>query len=153
MIINCKNCKKDKTSELFGKDRSRKNGYHPYCKVCKSLINNEWAERNKSRRAEYHRQNADRWKQNKANNRLIKLYGITLDDYQNMLQKQNHICSICKSVEKTKNRTLSVDHDHKTNKIRELLCQRCNAALGMLEEDPRIIGNLLDYIKKYKGDN
>lgn len=58
-------------------------------------------------------------------------YGITLIDYDNMLLEQNGGCKIC--GRHPKKYRLSIDHDHKTNKVRGLLCVSCNRALGRLE--------------------
>ena len=43
----------------------------------------------------------------------------------------------------------AVDHDHKTDRVRAILCDRCNAALGMLKESPTRVRALLRYIEKY----
>lgn len=64
-------------------------------------------------------------------NRSYKhLYGISLDDYNDMYSKQDGRCAICgRSYPR-----LSVDHDHKSNKVRGLLCNSCNMTLGVLEK-------------------
>ena len=59
---------------------------------------------------------------------LKKRYGLTLEQYNNMLLKQKYRCAICK--ERTK---LHIDHDHKTRKVRGLLCFRCNVGIGHLK--------------------
>ena len=59
---------------------------------------------------------------------LMKTYGITADDWLEMCHKQGGVCKICKL-----HRKLSVDHDHKTGKVRGLLCYRCNVSLGFWE--------------------
>lgn len=63
--------------------------------------------------------------------RLKKNYGLTLDDYNTMLLKQNNKCLIC--GEKAK-KALAIDHCHSTNKIRGLLCGKCNTHLGWYEK-------------------
>jgi hypothetical protein len=57
-------------------------------------------------------------------------YGITEDDYQRMAEKQSQSCAICGR----RTERLDVDHDHKTGKVRGLLCIRCNTTVGILEE-------------------
>ena len=59
-------------------------------------------------------------------------YGLTPEQYKTLMQVQNGVCAICK---KQDYRLLSVDHDHKTGKIRGLLCQACNYGLGCFEDD------------------
>ena len=72
---------------------------------------------------------------------LKKLYGITPEEYSQMLIAQEGVCKICKQPEtrvhkKTgKLRDLCVDHEKGTKKIRGLLCNGCNAAIGMLKHD------------------
>ena len=80
--------------------------------------------------------------------------GITLDQYQEMLEKQNGVCAICFLPETRKDpRTkssmrLTIDHCHSTNKVRGLLCHSCNTAIGKLGDDiPRII-RAAKYIKQ-----
>ena len=84
---------------------------------------------------------------------LKRDFGLSLDDYNKMLVKQNNCCSICKQPEtaklKGKIKALSVDHNHVTKKVRGLLCGLCNSALGKLKENKDIIKALLEYIEKH----
>jgi hypothetical protein len=79
---------------------------------------------------------------------------MTVADYNALLAEQKGVCAICRNPELRrgnhgKAKRLSVDHDHETGKVRGLLCQDCNTALGLLKEDTTRIGNLVDYIHKY----
>ena len=66
---------------------------------------------------------------------LKSKYGITEAVYQSMLEKQSGLCAICKCEEaSTPKGKLCIDHNHKTGKLRALLCNNCNAALGLLDE-------------------
>lgn len=81
---------------------------------------------------------------------LKKNYNITLDDYNKMLLEQDGKCWTCsKDVEEERNKVLCVDHDHLTGKVRKLLCNKCNIAIGLLKEDTKIIENVLNYIKLF----
>src|SRR6476469_6189244 len=62
---------------------------------------------------------------------LKRTYGITFEEYDFMLDRQNGVCAICKGVH---GRRLAVDHNHETGKVRGLLCGSCNAALFLLED-------------------
>ena len=80
-------------------------------------------------------------------------FGITLVEYDKMLNAQNGVCLICKNVELSKHqngkiRDLAVDHDHKTNKIRGLLCSMCNMGLGKFRENLEYLKNAIDYLQK-----
>ena len=85
--------------------------------------------------------------------RLNKEYGLSLMQYNRMLLKQNNKCAICGKSEIIKNfrgtRDLSVDHNHKTKKIRGLLCGKCNSILGFCNDSIIILNKIIKYIKKY----
>ena len=75
---------------------------------------------------------------------------FTYDDFNRLYIEQNGCCSICKKHQADLNKTLSVDHDHNTNEVRGLLCQRCNAILGMSLDDKTILENAIIYLEKNK---
>ena len=79
---------------------------------------------------------------------LMKSYSITKNDYEVLLKQQNNKCKICGSEPPLvgKKKYLCVDHDHKTGKIRGLLCDKCNRGIGLLNDDYKIIQNALNYI-------
>ena len=62
---------------------------------------------------------------------LKKLYGLTLESFDEMLKAQGGVCAICKQTDKTGK--FLVDHDHETGKVRGLLCRRCNHIIGLYE--------------------
>ena len=76
---------------------------------------------------------------------LKRNYGISLEEYLNLCQKQQHSCSICG----TKNTALVVDHDHKTGKVRELLCSSCNKGLGLFYDNRQFLQKAMDYLERY----
>jgi hypothetical protein len=75
-------------------------------------------------------------------------YGITPEVYDAMALAQNGVCAIC-GRPNVSNKRLSVDHDHKTGKVRELLCNDCNCSIGLLQEDPSIMIKMANYITKH----
>jgi hypothetical protein len=85
---------------------------------------------------------------------LIKNYGLTLKQYEDMIKNQNYECNICskKFNNKIKSLTACVDHDHETGKTRSILCLSCNAALGFIKENIISISNMHDYLYKHKTD-
>ena len=76
---------------------------------------------------------------------LKSKYGITIDDYERMFEEQGGKCWICKQ----KKKKLSVDHNHKTGKVRALLCTNCNTSLGKMKDSIQILENAISYLKKY----
>src|SRR6266699_3772696 len=67
-------------------------------------------------------------------------YGITIEEYNEKSEKQGNVCAVCK---KTGTRKLVVDHDHSTNAIRDLLCEKCNTALAMVNDDDYLLLELV----------
>ena len=66
--------------------------------------------------------------------RILRRYGLTIEEYDNMLSSQGGVCAICRKA-CASGRRLSVDHCHITNKIRGLLCDPCNRGLGAFRDD------------------
>ena len=79
---------------------------------------------------------------------LKKLYGLTKDDYQWLLEKQGFKCAICGCQQSEK--MLAVDHDHVTGLVRGLLCSPCNAGLGSLGDSVTGLKRAIDYLKKHE---
>jgi hypothetical protein len=80
---------------------------------------------------------------------MRKKYGITLEQYQAMLEKQDGVCAVCGEGCKS-GRALSVDHNHTTGQLRGLLCGNCNRGIGYLQDDPELIRAALEYILSYQ---
>lgn len=84
---------------------------------------------------------------------LKRHYGIDLEHYQKMLLDQSGVCAICKkpetSVVNGKIKPLAVDHCHNSEKIRGLLCARCNQAIGLLNEDVNVLSAAIEYLHKH----
>jgi len=84
-------------------------------------------------------------------NMLFRKYGITPEQYNEMLLKQDGKCAICRSVDSKSARTtnMAVDHDHTTSKVRGLLCNDCNIAIGLLQDNPLVCEAAAEYLKLY----
>lgn len=95
-----------------------------------------------------------RWKANnpdkvKASRRKTKLqekYGISVEKYEEMLQKQEECCNICKRHQSEFKVRLSVDHCHKTGAVRGLLCSYCNRMLGLWQDDAQKFKRAAEYL-------
>lgn len=163
----CSKCKIDKSQEdfEFRKDRQK---YRNKCRQCSNLDSklrrkynpenekkryhatyDKYKDRKKRRRLIYNNENADKLFEYS----LKRKYNITKDFFDLMFNDQQGKCAICKNPETAlhkqsgKVRRLHVDHDHKTGKVRGLLCTRCNMALGYLKENKEYVLNLLKYIE------
>ena len=86
---------------------------------------------------------------------VSRQYGISLQQYRDMLRVQGGKCAICSTEAPQElagtyqSRRLSVDHCHKTGYVRGLLCTKCNTVLGLIEENPLILQKISDYIATY----
>lgn len=86
------------------------------------------------------------------NARLMKAYGITSDQYNQMLEDQGAVCAICGEPEtqmvrgKTLRR-LCVDHNSTTGRVRALLCAQCNLAVGNFRENPEWFEKAAEYVR------
>ena len=90
----------------------------------------------------------DRTKNRRQNTRLKQKFGINRDQYEVMLAQQNNVCAICNEREIVPNRSLSVDHDHVTGKVRGLLCSNCNPGIGKFKEDIELLGKAVAYLER-----
>ena len=117
------------------------------CNPCLAKIGREYR---KSKPAGYWR----RWHKKYA---LQKRYGISLDDFEKMVSAQDGKCAICGldpstvEISAATHRTLHVDHDHSTGRVRGLLCNGCNRAIGLLNESPAKARNLAAYLEANRG--
>jgi Recombination endonuclease VII len=107
----CPTCKEDKNVNEFHKNGARRDGRDPHCKPCN--------------------------KRPQLNRMLKHAYGISLEEYEAMVEAQNGLCKLCEQAETFihfgRVARLSVDHDHDTGEIKGLLCNSCNVALGHLQ--------------------
>ena len=76
---------------------------------------------------------------------LFNTYNLTEEQYNSLLENQNFRCKICGKPWTFG--TLQVDHDHKTNKIRGLLCRPCNVLLGMANDNQTILLKAIQYLR------
>ena len=96
----------------------------------------------KQKRNKYYIENKINWKKSQLKNS----YGISLDNYLMLLEQQNNMCAICNRHKDELKRSLHVDHDHKTNDIRGLLCHNCNIGLGLFKDDIKILEKAIRYL-------
>lgn len=144
----CTKCNDVKPDSEFYTDKRAISGFRSDCKVCARASNADRFKRNgkKYTAAAKLRVQSDpeRFKADRRRYKLKSLYGITPNEYDQLLASQAGVCAICKSAERLKHGVLAVDHDHGTGEVRGLLCFNCNASLGKLEEH---LDSLLDYLK------
>jgi len=136
----CNICKKIKNLNEFEK---RGNQTLRHCKDCKpSTIEN-----NRIRKISK-KQVKTKDPMRERNVYLKNRYDITIKDYETMLSKQSNSCAICGISQSECDYLFHVDHDHKTGKVRGLLCRQCNYGLGCFKDT---ISNFINAIKYLGG--
>jgi Recombination endonuclease VII len=137
-LKRCSRCKENKSYEAFHKNRTGKYGLQNECKACYRR-HQEATKLRLRKRYEQIRQDPE-WKKRHAlyqrKARFKHRYGITLDDYDQMVEKQGGGCAICHAkVAFQDGRKLCVDHNHETGEVRGILCGLCNSVLGHIENN------------------
>jgi len=130
----CKSCDTTKPIDDFYLRNKTSMVRHSTCKEC-----------DKKRVKENHDPVAYR------NAELQRRYGITQQDYEVMIVEQNNQCAICNATEpggRHNSGYFVVDHCHTTGKVRKLLCNNCNTALGLVGDNTQILQSMIEYLKK-----
>lgn len=131
-----------------------------HCKECKMDLPDDMFYRNVSIRlckphfCTYSRKYGARYRKNPKNKetrwskQLQRYYGITLVEYNTLLDKQGHCCALCGQgeMEDGAGKRLAVDHNHTTGEIRGLLCSACNRGIGMLKENVAVLRKAIEYL-------
>lgn len=142
----CPHCLKVKTLDMFYKSSRQSGGYQSYCKVCNLENLNRL----------YPKLDVDKRRVASRRTMLKSKYGISLEDYNNILNTQQGVCAICKEKETVRSNklgnvdSLRVDHCHTTGKIRGLLCSRCNFGISNFRDRIGILVSATNYLLKSK---
>lgn len=136
----CRICNEEKTLDNFSIDKRWKNTYRLDCNNC----------RNEKRRSMYN-------PQQRREEGLKNLYGITIEDLNSMYTKQEGSCAICNinislHSGQTKKGKAHVDHCHITKQVRGLLCTKCNTLLGMAEDNKETLKKAIIYLERGQDD-
>lgn len=123
----CSFCKKTKSVSEFTKRLRAKDGLRNRCKEC-----------DHQEEKKYRIKNPNQSKFCKIKNK----YGLSKQQYYDILNRQNHTCAICNSKIR-----LHVDHCHQTNKVRGILCYLCNVGLGSFRDNLQFLENAIKYLK------
>lgn len=152
----CTKCGVEKPISKFRKRAPNSNRLRCWCKTCTARYDTsrENTVDGKEKRKGFRK----KWKMSEKGKHSARKwdikhnYGITLEQYDNILEKQNGVCAICKCPETYKLneivRRLSVDHDHETGKVRGLLCVKCNSILGMVQDSKILLSETIIYLDK-----
>lgn len=94
--------------------------------------------------------NREKQREMDLKSRLKNKYGMTLERYNELLALQKGKCAICGSTSPKRKGALGffVDHCHVTDKVRGLLCHRCNLAVGWMEDNSALVNSVCTYLEK-----
>jgi len=149
----CPGCGEVKEFKEYSNDKYTKDGLQSRCKKCCAAAQAKYRQENPEKPKASHA----KWDLNhpggRRNHQLIHRYGITLSDYNAMLEAQGGRCAISgdapdPNAKNTHNRVLHIDHCHYTNQVRALLCYKCNQGLGYFNHDPVLMRVAADYLEE-----
>jgi hypothetical protein len=132
VLKSCRDCREAKPLEAFPLQKGGRHGRHPLCKLCRAAQERRRYARDRDRILELERTDPRkielrRWSQRRRRS------GLGRDDYAVLVWAQSGRCPVCLAWHGT---DLRVDHDHTTGRVRGLLCDRCNMAIGHIGDDP-----------------
>lgn len=119
-------------SEYFYRSKTGKEGLHSQCKQCMRQSRKEYKNSVQGKETRKKYRESPRSKNLRRGYGYKDRYNITIEMYEDMLQKQDGKCAICGNL--PAHRKLVIDHNHETGQVRKLLCIRCNTALGWVEQ-------------------
>jgi hypothetical protein len=137
MIKKCSKCKRELNTTEFHYNKSGKYGVGHYCKKCA----------NEEHRLRYLSSVEYRWKTRLAN--IKRNYGLSIEELNKKLENQNDCCAICNRPFNGSS-NFCIDHNHKTMKIRGILCKSCNTLLGIIKDDVNNLIPVYKYLSNYK---
>lgn len=132
----CADCLNELPFSAFGTNSNGKHGLNTYCRECSTIRMRAWRARN-----------LEKVKVKERRGHLKRKYGITLEEYNQLLHDQDGKCKLC-GREQRQNRALLVDHSHSTGEVRGLLCEACNYAVYVVETFPEWTEQALTYLEK-----
>jgi Recombination endonuclease VII len=149
MIKRCSLCGVEKSLDEFHRRAGTKDGHQTRCKVCAIAVSCAHYAANRSdilaRAAKKYANDPDAGRK-----RLAKSKGYTLAEYDEMLARG---CAICGThTNPTRGRRMSLDHDHKTGKHRDILCSHCNVGLGNFHDEPARLRAAADYLERHAAE-
>lgn len=108
----------------------------------------EWVKANPDKVKAIHKRYRDAHKEQNKFRDLKRRYGISKDEYETLFEKQGGVCAICRHPQTGRKKLLDVDHDHVTGKVRGLLCNPHNRALGIFNDDLRLMATAMQYLER-----
>ena len=141
----CSTCKSTKAAGEFSHKSGTRDGLQPECKSCAKVRNHNKRKKRLAENVDY-----------EVERHLQRAFGMSLKEYREMEEEQNHCCAICGTTNPgTRKRNgasqsrFCVDHDHETGEIRGLLCTNCNRGIGLLGDTLERLEAAAAYLRKH----
>lgn len=137
----CSICKEEKPLDAFGPDKNRCDGRKRQCRPCVATEMRKWSANNqRSVRA----------------TKMKKHFGISIEQYEALYEQAKGCCQICgvaipshlDNDAKKLAAKVAIDHDHKTGRVRGLLCGSCNCSIGYMLDDPARLRAAAEYLER-----
>lgn len=146
----CSSCKLEKPCSEFWKNKKNVHGLQSGCKDCHRASFKLWKSNNLERyKGLVTKLNSDRRERGYYREwHLRSKFGITVDQYKEILNSQGGGCAICRSTFPARRQSFHIDHDHLTGEIRGLLCHNCNRGIGYLQDSIEILQKSIQYLSK-----
>lgn len=141
----CNKCLEIKENDQFFKAKNTSDGLYSFCKLCKKQAVTNWRRVNKDK---YNASMRAYGKIHRIRIHYKRQYGMELDDYWKLWDKQQGKCAICEQFQKGKRR-LVVDHCHTSGIVRGLLCYGCNRGIAVLDK-PELLQEAVKYLQNVK---
>jgi len=142
----CSRCNETKPLDRFHKNGSRKDGLADWCKSCANADQRERRAENPDKMRAYDCARREKRK----DLHLQQTYGITLAEYDEVLEAQGDCCAICGKTITEQGRRLCIDHNHETGENRGLLCTNCNIGIGFLQDSSEVCRQAMLYLRRYR---
>ena len=145
----CSKCKILKSFENFSNDKSRSDFKCPQCKDCQHELYRIRLQKEPNFGKLAGKLHRTRYPDGELKRHFIRKYGITPQQYNDLLIKQDYKCILCSKTKEQnlRGRDLFVDHDHKTNRVRGLVCFDCNLMLGHARDNIKTLEKAIEYLK------
>jgi len=105
--------------------------------------------KNREKFREYYRMYIRNHKEYVKNEVLKVRYGLTIEDFNNLLKKQDYKCAICgEPLDLSSRFKVHIEHNHKTGKVRGIVCNKCNQGLGGFRDNIEYLQKAIEYLKR-----
>lgn len=133
----CKQCSEVKPLDEYHLQNTMRDGRQSICRPCSNKV-----------AAAYRRKNPDIGILASRRSKIKAAHGITLEQFDEMLEAQGNCCALCKTTKPSGRGRYHVDHCHKAGKIRGILCHNCNTALGLFKDSTKTLATAIEYLNR-----